>query len=247
MGGGKDFLSGYNVHTIALQIPIGQVDTPSHTIGVWASTDRQNVTVDGKVRPGWTQVSRLGEPLINEVVIPTGLKDLWNRTTPAQRRAVQEVLRDPDPGRRAEQALQARRPGDGPRRPRRRARHGHPEGHLHGPHLRRRAPDQPRDPGHPGGEGEPDGRARRRQRRLPERPPARRRRRRHRGAGRRRLPHGQEGAPRRRRERERRGRTSATSPTSRPRTRATRTRRRPSRDEDPGARCGGPPRLTPGP
>jgi hypothetical protein len=83
-GGGKDFLSGYNVHTIALQIPISQVDTESHTLGVWSSTDRRNVTVNGKVRPGWTQVSRLGEPLINEVVIPTGLKDLWNRTTPAQ-------------------------------------------------------------------------------------------------------------------------------------------------------------------
>jgi hypothetical protein len=84
MGGGKDFLSGYNVHTIALQIPIGLIDTPSHTVGVWASTERQNVTVDGKVRSGWTQVSRLGEPLVNEVVIPTGLKDLWNRTAPAQ-------------------------------------------------------------------------------------------------------------------------------------------------------------------
>ena len=84
MGGGKDFLSGYNVHTIALQIPIRQVDTPSHTIGIWSSTDRRNVTVDGKVRRGWTQVSRLGEPLVNEVVIPTGLKDLWNRTSPAQ-------------------------------------------------------------------------------------------------------------------------------------------------------------------
>ncbi|HZR93946.1 MAG TPA: DUF4331 domain-containing protein [Gaiellaceae bacterium] len=82
-GGGKDFLSGYNVHTIALQIPISQVDTTSHTIGVWSSTDRQNVTVNGKVVHGWTQVSRLGEPLINEVVIPTGLKDLWNRTGPA--------------------------------------------------------------------------------------------------------------------------------------------------------------------
>src|SRR6476646_11234937 len=83
MGGGKDFLSGYNVHTIALQIPISQVDTKSHTIGVWSSTDRQNVTVNGKLHRGWTQVSRLGEPLINEVVIPTGLKDLWNRTSPA--------------------------------------------------------------------------------------------------------------------------------------------------------------------
>jgi len=82
-GGGKDFLSGYNVHTIALQIPISQVDTKSHVIGVWSSTDRQNVVVNGKVHAGWTQVSRLGNPLINEVVIPTGLKDLWNRTTPA--------------------------------------------------------------------------------------------------------------------------------------------------------------------
>jgi uncharacterized protein DUF4331 len=83
MGGGKDFLSGYNVHTIALQIPISRVDNARHTIGVWSSTDRQNVTVNGVLHHGWTQVSRLGEPLINEVVIPTGLKDLWNRTSPA--------------------------------------------------------------------------------------------------------------------------------------------------------------------
>ena len=82
-GGGKDFLSGYNVHTIALQIPISQVDTKSHTLGVWSSTDRQNVTVNGQLHRGWTQVSRLGNPLINEVVIPTGLKDYWNRTSPS--------------------------------------------------------------------------------------------------------------------------------------------------------------------
>ncbi len=83
LGGGKDFLSGYNVHTIALQIPIAQVDTKNHVIGVWSSTDRQNVTVNGVVRRGWSQVSRLGNPLINEVIIPTGLKDYWNRTSPA--------------------------------------------------------------------------------------------------------------------------------------------------------------------
>jgi Domain of unknown function (DUF4331) len=82
-GGGKDFLSGYNVHTIALQIPISQLKGKK-VVGVWSATDRQNVTVNGKVRSGWTQVSRLGNPLINEVIIPTGLKDLWNRTTPAQ-------------------------------------------------------------------------------------------------------------------------------------------------------------------
>ena len=81
-GGGKDFLSGYNVHTIALQIPISQVDNGSHTIGIWAATNRKNVTVHGHLYRGWVQVSRLGNPLVNEVVIPTGEKDLWNRTTP---------------------------------------------------------------------------------------------------------------------------------------------------------------------
>ncbi len=81
-GGGKDFLSGYNVHTIAMQIPISLAG--AKIIGVWSSTDRKNVTVNGKLHSGWTQVSRLGNPLINEVIIPTGLKDLWNQVTPAQ-------------------------------------------------------------------------------------------------------------------------------------------------------------------
>ena len=72
-GGGKDFLSGYDVHSIALQIPISQLDNDgSHTVGVWAATDRQKVTVrNGKPSASWVQVSRLGNPLINEVIIPT--------------------------------------------------------------------------------------------------------------------------------------------------------------------------------
>jgi hypothetical protein len=85
VGGGKDFLAGYGVHTIALQIPISQVDTSSHTIGIWSAADRHKTSVAGHGGNGpWVQVSRLGNPLINEVVIPTGLKDLWNRTSPAQ-------------------------------------------------------------------------------------------------------------------------------------------------------------------
>jgi hypothetical protein len=85
-GGGKDFLAGYGVHSIALQIPISQVDTPSHTIGIWSAADRHRTSVEsrGKGNGAWVQVSRLGNPLINEVVIPTGLKDLWNRTSPSQ-------------------------------------------------------------------------------------------------------------------------------------------------------------------
>jgi Domain of unknown function (DUF4331) len=94
-GGGKDFFAGYNVHAIALQIPISQIDTKRHTIGIWSSTDRQNVTVAGKLRRGWTQVSRLGNPLINEVVIPTSMKDLWNRLEPSQDARFKKYYTDP--------------------------------------------------------------------------------------------------------------------------------------------------------
>jgi len=81
-GGGKDFFAGYAVHSIALQIPIADLKAKNSTIGVWSSTDRRNVTVAGKVRKGWTQVSRIGNPLVNEVVVPTRFKDLWNRSQP---------------------------------------------------------------------------------------------------------------------------------------------------------------------
>ena len=82
MGGGKDFFAGYAVHAIALQIPISELNAKNNTIGVWASTDRRNVTVAGKVRRGFTQVSRIANPLVNEVVVPTPFKDLWNRSQP---------------------------------------------------------------------------------------------------------------------------------------------------------------------
>ncbi len=82
MGGGKDFFAGYAVHSIALQIPVSQLDAKNSTIGVWSSTDRRNVTIGNQVRKGWTQVSRIGNPLVNEVVVPTPFKDLWNRSAP---------------------------------------------------------------------------------------------------------------------------------------------------------------------
>ena len=79
-GGGKDFFAGYAVHALALQIPISQLDTKSHVVGIWSTSERQQVTVrGGHARNAWVQVSRLGNPLVNEVVIPTAQKDLWNR------------------------------------------------------------------------------------------------------------------------------------------------------------------------
>ena len=84
-GGGKDFLAGYGVHSIALQLPKSMLDNgKNHVVGVWAATDRQKVTVaHGKAQTKWVQVSRLGNPLINEVIIPTNKKDYWNSTSPA--------------------------------------------------------------------------------------------------------------------------------------------------------------------
>jgi hypothetical protein len=96
-GGGKDFLAGYAVHSIALQIPKTQLDNGSnHVVGVWSATDRQQVSVrKGKARTSWVQVSRIGNPLINEVVIPTNLKDHWNATSPAQDKQFEKYYSSP--------------------------------------------------------------------------------------------------------------------------------------------------------
>ena len=75
---------GYAVHAIALQIPRSQVDPGgTHTIGLWAATDRQLVSVAGVSQGKWVQVSRLGNPLFNEVLVPTALKDEWNADSPS--------------------------------------------------------------------------------------------------------------------------------------------------------------------
>jgi hypothetical protein len=87
---GVDDVSGFNTHTIAIQIPISQLTGPhgEKTIGIYASALRQKTRVlrdDGGIDNSgpFVQVSRLGEPLINEVIIPLGKKDFWNRSDPA--------------------------------------------------------------------------------------------------------------------------------------------------------------------
>jgi hypothetical protein len=85
---GRDAVANYNTHSIAIQVPIAQlVRAPRTNIGIYASASRQQVRIlrkDGSSDDGGplVQVSRLGEPLINEVVIPLGFKDRWNRTDP---------------------------------------------------------------------------------------------------------------------------------------------------------------------
>ena len=86
-----------NVHSIAIQVPVSQlaggahaaVTDPGSVIGVWTSASRQRVSVwdDADGQQVWSgpfhQVSRLGNPLINEVLIPLGRKDLWNTLQPS--------------------------------------------------------------------------------------------------------------------------------------------------------------------
>jgi hypothetical protein len=96
-GGGKDDLAGYNVHSVVLQVPEAQVtrdarpvaaaNAANAVVGAWASTERETVSVTGRgdqrrSRTEEVQVSRLGNPLVNEVVIPLGQKDKFNATEP---------------------------------------------------------------------------------------------------------------------------------------------------------------------
>jgi Domain of unknown function (DUF4331) len=86
MGGGKDFFAGYGVHTFGVQVPIASLKAKNNIIGVWSTVDRRKVTTrstnGSRNAGGWVQVNRLANPLVNEVIIPTGLKDQWNGLQP---------------------------------------------------------------------------------------------------------------------------------------------------------------------
>lgn len=96
----KDGLARYNVHSIAIKVPISMLQKDGKNvsqaanildadfvIGVWASASRRQIKTLGangipSYSGNWVQVSRLGMPLTNEAVIPVGSKDRWNATTP---------------------------------------------------------------------------------------------------------------------------------------------------------------------
>jgi hypothetical protein len=82
--GGVDLLSGFNVHTIALEVPMSWISGGSSVIGGYASTSRPQTTVRGeeKSHGKFVQVQRLANPLVNEVIIGTVDKDRWNATEP---------------------------------------------------------------------------------------------------------------------------------------------------------------------
>ena len=97
-GGGKDFFAGYAVHTVSLQVPLSQLDNGgNHVVGVWSASERPvtKVKLVLQTTTGWKQVSRLGEPLINELLIPTELKDKWNASTPDKDKQFEQYYSSP--------------------------------------------------------------------------------------------------------------------------------------------------------
>jgi hypothetical protein len=104
---GQDTLAGYNVNSIALQVPFKDVALKGDAkrnpvIGVWTTTERNRVRMSGStegVSDDRVQVSRLGQPLVNEVVVPTGLKDAFNSLPPVKDATIPEVVqrvKDPE-------------------------------------------------------------------------------------------------------------------------------------------------------
>jgi hypothetical protein len=87
---GVNAVNHLNVHSIAIQVPISSITRSGHpSIGVWTTASRQRARVwdDDSTANVWSgpfhQVSRLGNPLVNEVLIPLGHKDQWNSLPPS--------------------------------------------------------------------------------------------------------------------------------------------------------------------
>jgi hypothetical protein len=117
-GGGINSFAGHNVHTIALQTPIrrftSDASTPtdangaSSVIGAWITSSRRATTVLGNIGDAsgfksstgsWVQIERLGMPLVNEIVVPLGVKDTFNNLKPFQDGAALPIVQDPEPAR----------------------------------------------------------------------------------------------------------------------------------------------------
>jgi hypothetical protein len=99
---GDDSLAGFNVNTFAIQVPTNDVTQGDETtIGIWNTASRPSMKVDNgdgtqSFKGKNVQVSRLGSPLVNEVVIPVGLKDYFNSSKPKADGAALPLVQDPE-------------------------------------------------------------------------------------------------------------------------------------------------------
>ena len=115
-GGARDGLACKNIHSICIKAPISNLQKDgksvaqaanildgNYVIGVYATASRQKMTVRAEngtkpVHTGkWLQISRLGMPLTNEVVIPIGKKDYWNSLSPyAEDTSLEKYFTNPE-------------------------------------------------------------------------------------------------------------------------------------------------------
>lgn len=109
--GGIDTTQGFNVNSIAIEVPISELtrgntvpasSTASNAVvGVWATASRRStkiINADGsrETLGDWRQISRLGNPLVNEVVIPLRLKDAFNSLSPQNDAVAAPFVLDPE-------------------------------------------------------------------------------------------------------------------------------------------------------
>ena len=111
-GPGVNATKDLNVHSIAIQVPITDLTRdgwsgsnaadPHAVIGVWTTASRQRVRLWDEQRGEnlntgpYTQVSRLGNPLFNEVLVPMGKKDYWNTQSPANDKQFASYVAKPE-------------------------------------------------------------------------------------------------------------------------------------------------------
>jgi hypothetical protein len=109
-GKSVDPLKTLNIHAIAIKVPIAKLtrdgSVPSDpasvksVLGIWGGASRRRVQVrDGAVTRGsgpWVQVSRLGNPLFNEVIVPVGDKDRWNALDPIEDKGFEKYVNQPE-------------------------------------------------------------------------------------------------------------------------------------------------------
>ena len=109
---GVDATKALNIHTIAIQIPIGDLtadgSVPSDpmsakaVLGIWGAASRRKMRLadcanDELSEAGpWVQVSRLGNPLFNEVLVPLGRKDRWNASQPVNDEDFADGVKHPE-------------------------------------------------------------------------------------------------------------------------------------------------------
>jgi len=83
---GKDSQGGYNLHLMALAIPVSELGGDQQVVGVYATTSRRQIKVLGKAGDAslgdWVQVGRQGNPLFNEGLVAIEDKDRYSRSSP---------------------------------------------------------------------------------------------------------------------------------------------------------------------